>query len=147
MPPATKTESRRSNLIDSLLESRKRCVNPPQVAFDRAQADFELIGDLALRNTVEPMPAEDGRRAGAKSIESLGHQLRPLPTDQVPLGRWGIGNARPGAVVHLAPGSLPPLCLSRGAEAIDHQGVGGAEQVGKGRCDRTGVPRRDLQPD
>src|SRR5687768_10676927 len=105
-PDASKTESIRSSLIDPLLQRGERRVGAPEVALDRAQADAEFLGHLALRNLVDPMPPEDRRRPVAETGERFGHQPRLLAADQVALDRRGIGNAGGGPVACLAPLAL-----------------------------------------
>src|SRR5690606_11875129 len=79
-PPADKTESKRSCLIVPLLQLRERAVGDAQVAFDRAQADAELLGHLSLRHAVDPVSAEDlGDARGLEPREKLGYQPDKVP--------------------------------------------------------------------
>src|SRR5688500_14374548 len=102
-PDASKTESIRSSLIDPLLQRGERRVGAPEVALDRAQADAEFLGHLALRNLVHPMPAEDRRGPVAEAGERFGNEPCMLAAYQMPLDRRGIGNTWRGPIVPLAP--------------------------------------------
>src|SRR5690606_32278580 len=147
VPPAVKTETIRSNLIDPLLQRGECRIGAPQIALDGAQAHAEFRGELALRNSVDAVAAKYRGRALTHGAESFQRQPGLFTADQVPLGRRGIGYAADSPVVRLAPVPLASLRLSHRPVAIDHQRIGGTVEVRKRRSDRTAVARRDLQPD